>query len=328
MALALMALIVSIALGRNGSSTGRTAQETRDSVVHETQTAQAQVVFTSQHTPSPETSSATAPTVTSLPPIAPESTKGPPEDHYWLSYPFSSKDNDRAALFYPYASRADGSYPIHHGVDFVNPMGTSILATAPGTIIVAGDDLREVFGARTDFYGFLIIEELDLRFESKPIYVLYGHLSEIQVQVGQRVEPGDVVGLVGMTGYAEGPHLHLEVRYGENDYGETVNPELWLRPHEGQGTLAGVLLSPDDQPIPEARIILYRGNEPNKPFRTIMSYPDKKVNPDPAWGESFCTGELPAGQWVYQIYHKRQLYSDTFDVQPGVTTWLTIRTAQ
>ena len=266
-------------------------------------------------------------TATNVPTITATATESLPEDHYWLERPISPKAHDRVARFYPYASRADGSYPIHHGVEFVNPMGTPILATAPGTIVVAGDDLKQVYGARTNFYGLLVIEELEQRFDGRPVYVLYGHLSEVKVEVGQKVDTSDVIGLVGMTGVAEGPHLHMEVRYGENDYGTTVNPDLWVRPIEGYGSLAGLVLSPDGKPVPEIKIVLYRKDEPNKPFRGILSYPAKEVNPDPLWGESFATGDLPAGQWIVQVHHQQRLYEEPVTIEPGVTSWLTLRLA-
>jgi len=232
------------------------------------------------------------------------------------------------AHFYPYASRGDGTYPIHHGVEFVNPMDTPILATAAGTVIVAGDDLRQVYGARTDFYGQLVITELDHTFQGKPLYVLYGHLSEVLVDVGQRVKTGHVLGLVGMTGVAEGPHLHMEVRYGENDYGSTVNPELWVRPHDGHGTLAGLLLSPDGQPVAEAKIMLYQAGTTGKPFRELSSYPDREVNSDPAWQENFVGGDLKAGRWRVEVYKNARLYTETFTIEAGATSRLIIRLKQ
>jgi murein DD-endopeptidase MepM/ murein hydrolase activator NlpD len=57
------------------------------------------------------------------------------------------------------------------------------------------------------------------------VYTAYDHLSQILVQVGQAVQPGQVIGLGGATGRTTGPHLHWEVWVG----GVQVNPVDWLR---------------------------------------------------------------------------------------------------
>jgi len=352
MLLILIALIAGVALGLAPTPTKRAAHpatatvlpsstnftaETKSPTVKPSTTASptalcrvpaALVTPTQTAKPSLKPSSTTTPTTTPTPTLTPTPTNVPPDDHYWLERPISPEGYDRATRYYPYASRADGSYPIHHGLDFVNPMDTPILAVAPGTIIIACDDLTEVYGARTNFYGMLIILEIDDTFQGKPIYILYGHLSEISVVVGQHVEAGEQIGLVGMGGVAMGPHLHMEVRYAENDYGATVNPDLWVRPLQGHGTLAGLVLSPDDQPVAEARIALYHADAPDDLVREIFTYPAKEVNPDPAWGENFTSGDLPAGRWIAEIYHHQRLYTETVTIESGLTTWLTIHTAQ
>jgi len=285
-----------------------------------------------QPTATPEPSSTLTPTVTptstKTTTVTPTPTATPISDHYWLELPFSPQDNTWITHYYPYASRADGTYPIHHGVDTGNPTGTQILATAPGTIIMAGDDLKQVYGARTNFYGKLVIQQLDVTFGGQPLYVLYGHLSEVLAEVGQHVNTGDVLGLVGATGVAMGPHLHLEVRYAENSYASTVNPELWVRPQDGYGTLAGLLLSPDGDPVAEAKITLHRAATPGQVFREIRSYPSKEVNSDPLWGENFCTGDLMAGDWLIKVYKNQRLYTESVTIETGATSRVVIRLTQ
>jgi len=293
-----------------------------------TGTAGPTATASAQPTGTPEPSSTQTPTGTPTPTETPTPTATLMSDHYWLEPPFSPQVNTWLSHYYPYASRADGTYPIHHGVDTGNPTGTQILASAPGTIIVAGDDLKQVYGARTNFYGKLVIQQLDVTFGDQPLYVLYGHLSEVLAEVGQHVNTGDVLGLVGATGVAMGPHLHLEVRYAENNYASTVNPELWVRPQDGYGTLAGLLLSPEGEPVPEAKITLHRAATPGQVFRTIMSYPNKEVNSDPLWGENFCTGDLMAGDWLVKVYKNQRLYTESITIEAGATSRVVIRLTQ
>ena len=115
-------------------------------------------------------------------------------DHYWLQRPIAPPGEDRVARFYPYGSRMDGSYPVHYGVEMVNPEGTPVLAPASGVVVVAGTDDQQVYGARAGFYGQVVIIQLDQRFQGAPVYVVLGHLSEVQVAVGQPVSAGQQVG--------------------------------------------------------------------------------------------------------------------------------------
>ena len=162
---------------------------------------------------------------------------------------------------------------VHHGVEFENPIGTPVLAVGDGTIVIAGSDDRQVYGARTGFYGQVVILQLAQKLDGIALYVVYGHLSEIYVREGQSVRVGDALGAVGMTGSALGPHLHLEVRYGLNDYRAAVNPELWLRLSDGYGALAGSLLTATDEPVADVTITLFRASAPSRPVRYLSTLP-------------------------------------------------------
>jgi len=215
---------------------------------------------------------------------------------------------------------------VHHGVEFVNPLGTPVLAVADGQIVVAGDDRTVVYGARDGFYGQLIVLKLDSQLGGQPVYALYGHLYQIGVTVGQHVRAGQSIGLVGQEGAAEGPYLHFEVRLGANDYDHTVNPELWVVPRPGKGTLAGVLLDNKGVRInDEVRLVLTSaGGERAE----VTTYPSVGVNADPAWLESFCIGDLTAGNWQAQAFVRNQLLQESFTIVAGQTTWLQLQLGQ
>lgn len=103
-----------------------------------------------------------------------------------------------------------GNAEFHPGIDFKGHRGDAVKCTANGTVVFAG-----WFGG----YGNCIrIQHIG------SIETLYGHLSRINVKVGQKVNAGDVIGAVGSTGHSTGSHLHYEVRKN----GKPVNPVKYL----------------------------------------------------------------------------------------------------
>jgi murein DD-endopeptidase MepM/ murein hydrolase activator NlpD len=88
----------------------------------------------------------------------------------------------------------------HPGIDFWIPVGTPLLAVAHGIVMYAGPSHSAPFGASPPM-------NVIVRYGS--VYAIYGHSSQVRVQRGQRVHPGDVVSLSGNLG---GPHLHFELR--------------------------------------------------------------------------------------------------------------------
>ncbi|MGD8397546.1 MAG: M23 family metallopeptidase, partial [Anaerolineae bacterium] len=151
---------------------------------------------TPTHTPTatPTATPTPTPTATATPTLTPTSTATPTPasatDHLWLLPPIGpeAEGDRRPGTYFPYGSTGGGRYHLHHGVDYMNPAGTPILAAAAGTVIVAGDDAGVVYGAKPDFYGNLVIQELDRRFNGEPVYLLYAHMSQVVAAEGEHLE--------------------------------------------------------------------------------------------------------------------------------------------
>lgn len=93
----------------------------------------------------------------------------------------------------------------HNGVDIAAPMGNPIHSVQYGEVVWAG-------WTNTGF-GFSVRVN-----HCNGVATLYGHMSKLLVSVGQRVSPGQVIGLEGMTGWATGPHLHISVVLGQQTF--------------------------------------------------------------------------------------------------------------
>jgi len=251
-------------------------------------------------------------------------------DHYWFARPFrrdpGSGLTDYASRSYPYGATGYGQFQVHHGVDISNPLGTSILAVSSGTVFYAGDDSEIMFGPKNDFYGNLVVIEHDIAAPNgEPLYTLYGHMSRVDVEEGQRVDVQARIGQVGATGVALGSHLHLEVRIGDPyDYGQTYNPDLWLRPWPRYGTLAGRVTDGDGDRVYDAEITIHP-QDGSGPDRYAFSYADDSVNPDPYYGEHYTRGDLPAGEYtVFVRVRGVRRFEREVTVESGQTNWLDI----
>ncbi len=100
---------------------------------------------------------------------------------------------------------------LHTGVDFRGEVGTPVRATAPGRVVSA-----EYNGG----YGNMVEIE-----HANGLTTRFAHLSSMDVEDGQRVVTGTLIGRVGSTGRSTGPHLHYETRLN----GEPVDPSRFLR---------------------------------------------------------------------------------------------------
>jgi len=100
----------------------------------------------------------------------------------------------------------------HEGIDISSAAGTSVQASNAGTVMYSNKTIKG--------YGNLVI----LR-HSEELVTVYAHNQENMVEEGTWVEKGQVIGKVGQTGRASGPHLHFEIRKGN----KAIDPLLFLK---------------------------------------------------------------------------------------------------
>ena len=119
-------------------------------------------------------------------------------------WPLAAGVGQITASFRPQASRP------HFGLDLAAPHGTPVLAVADGIVVST---------VRKPRYGRLVVLK-----HANAVETRYAHLRRFSVREGERVTAGQVIGAVGQSGNATGPHLHYEVRIE----GVPVNPERYL----------------------------------------------------------------------------------------------------
>jgi len=126
---------------------------------------------------------------------------------------------DRAVITQPFGCTALQLEPydpfcpsrhVHTGIDLAAPVGREVHSATSGTVSL-GFDPR---GA-----GVYVVVTVDPH-----VRIFYCHLSAVRVTGGAAVQPGQVIGLVGSTGLATGPHVHFEVQVN----GSPVDPSAWL----------------------------------------------------------------------------------------------------
>ncbi|WP_282837391.1 M23 family metallopeptidase [Microbacterium flavum] len=141
-------------------------------------------------------------------------------------------NNPSAAIQWPFpvgvpisAAYGSSSYlaefsSAHSGTDLTPGAGAEIHAVAAGTVRIATEDGGD--------YGVTVV--IDHIIDGQPVATRYGHMQygSLQVTQGQVVKAGEVIGKVGQTGKATGPHLHLEVLLNGNT---RTDPMPWLYEH-------------------------------------------------------------------------------------------------
>jgi murein DD-endopeptidase MepM/ murein hydrolase activator NlpD len=117
--------------------------------------------------------------------------------------PFSRKTSGFSVRLHPIFQTTQA----HRGIDYAAPTGTPALSVGDGVVDFAGTQ---------NGYGNVVIVR-----HANNHSTLYAHLSQIQVQKGQKITQGQTIGAVGSTGWSTGSHLHFEFRVD----GVHVDPE-------------------------------------------------------------------------------------------------------
>lgn len=136
--------------------------------------------------------------------------KHPIEEQLWsgpMAWPVKGRLTSPFGKFRTYA---DGERSHHRGTDIAQRAGTPVRAPAAGEVRLAGE--QPIYG------GTIILHH------GQGVATSYAHLSSVDVEVGQAVEAGEIIGRVGSTGQSTGPHLH----WGLLVHGVAVAAEQWL----------------------------------------------------------------------------------------------------
>ncbi|MDP1716088.1 MAG: M23 family metallopeptidase [Anaerolineales bacterium] len=264
------------------------------------------------------------PTATSIPPL-PAATLIPcdpavedfciVEGNFIFQNPLGPDSVPAIARSYPYGSTDNGRRDPHHGVDLESEEGAPVFASAAGAVIFAGPDRDTRFATWKDYYGNVVVIRHD-----NGLYTLYGHLSRIDVAVGNRVSGGDVIATVGHTGVAIGGHLHFEVRKDGDgtDYFSTENPELWLVLQDGFGALSITLDSKISHKI-QRKLSIWRyfaGTDTPQESYYAFTYP-KGFEQNK---EDFVLSNLPPGRYRIAFTDSTGLYDRWVNVEAGKLT--------
>ena len=243
-------------------------------------------------------------------------------DHFYFARPIAADNINWPLADYRYGGVFFAGF-VHTGEDIDADEGTPILAAGAGTVVSADWGLyTEAPGNINDPYGQAVVVRHDFGYEGQELYTIYAHMSKIIAIVGQHVETGDVLGLVGSTGATTGPHLHFEVRVGGNTFYKTYNPELWVAPPQGWGVLVG-RITDEKGDLLNQYLVEVRPMPSQVPVRTIKTYALGTVNGDPHYHENLVLSDLPAGIYKLVMKYKDKNVQLFAEIYPGQVTYFT-----
>jgi murein DD-endopeptidase MepM/ murein hydrolase activator NlpD len=247
-----------------------------------------------------------------------------PFDHFYFARPIGADQVNWPIADYRYGGTFLNKNVTHTGVDIPAKAGTPVLAAGAGTVIWAGWGLFSgTPGNVGDPYGIAVAIRHDFGYQGQPLYTIYAHMSAIDVTAGEWVDTGTQLGNVGDTGFTTGPHLHFEVRLGENSYFSTRNPELWLAPPQGWGVLAGRVMGNDGR-LSNSTMVFIDSISVRREW-VVNTYGPGAANPDSYYNENMAISDLPAGDYKVQVVLDGTAYKLNVTIYPGRVTFFSFR---
>ena len=140
----------------------------------------------------------------------------------WMQYPVLLPEQSYVSAPYGWGD-LQGVRRYHNGSDIVSPYNKNIASVGEGRVIVVNYEKhypQEIYGETA------VIEHYDnMQNPRETVRVLYAHMEKTHLQRGDIVEPGEIIGIIGNTGFSTGPHIHLEM-YLQNAQGQwrATNP--------------------------------------------------------------------------------------------------------
>jgi murein DD-endopeptidase MepM/ murein hydrolase activator NlpD len=242
-----------------------------------------------------------------------------PYDHFYFSRPIGANDINWPLARYRYGGIFYQNP--HTGIDIPAPKGTTVVAAGSGKVIWAGFGLYFLREDLRDPYGLAVAIKHDFGYQGQSLYTVYGHMDSTFVTRGQMVKGGDMIGTVGETGFVSGPHLHFEVRIGNNEFFGSRNPELWISPPQGWGILVGRVFREGNNFL-FGQTVNLRSHETGQHY-FVDTYGEGNVNSDPYYRENLVLGDLPAGWYTVWINFDGGIYKSDMQIFPGKVTFFT-----
>lgn len=240
-------------------------------------------------------------------------------DHFYFTRPIATDAVNWPSADYRYGDFFTDTDIVHTGIDIAAGRGTPVIAAAAGKVAWAGEGLYKGGNVEGDPYGLAVAIRHNFSYNEQEVYTIYAHMDRVDVAVGQNVEAGEQVGIVGTTGKTTGPHLHFEVRIESNNFFYTRNPELWLAPPQGWGVLVGKMIDRYGFPLYKIKIKVI-SEELGKTW-VVRTYGPTSVNKDDFYQENLVLSDLPTGEYWVEFRVRWKDYRHKITIKPGMVTY-------